>query len=130
MAGFTVNEGLDYIASVVYAAGSTSTLKLGLFTNVAGDLGLTSQWADVTQPSGSGYAEIDLATGSFSVTDGVVTYPQQSFTASSDWSPGDVYGYYVRTASGILVHAQYRDDGVFQMTEGRVFTVDLGIDTS
>lgn len=133
MAGFTTNEGLEYLGTIVYKGATQQNLTLGLFTNVAGNLTTASVWADVTQPSGSGYTEYVLGQGSFVVSSaGVVTYPQQSWTATADWSPGGVYGYYIRNNAGtpVLLHVQYRDDGIFTMTNGRVYTVDLGIDTS
>ena len=133
MAGLTVNEGLSYIGNVLYKGSTQETFTLGLFTNTTGTLTASSEWADITQPSGTGYAEITLVAGTFVVSaDGTVTYPQQSWTAGADWSPGDVYGYYIRNNNGtpVLIHIQYRDQGVFTMTDGKVYTVDLGIDTS
>ncbi len=138
MPGFTPNEGLNYIGNVLYKAGTQETLIMGLFTNPAvpdaSALDAGSVWTDVAQPTGTGYAEITLTTGNFAVSAaGVVTYPQQEWTAgAADWSANTVYGYYIRNdnASPKLVHVQYRDDGVFAMTEGRVYTVDLAIDTS
>jgi hypothetical protein len=133
MAGFSPNEGLNYLGNIIYKGATQENLTLGLFTNVTDDLTETSVWADVTQPSGSGYAEVSLTQGTFTVAaDGFVTYPQQSWTANADWSPGTVYGYYVRNNAGTpkLLHVQYRDGGAFDMTLGRVYTVDLGIDTS
>ena len=133
MAGFTVDEGLSYIGNVLYKGATQEDLTIGLFTNVGGDLNQTAVWTDVTEPVGSGYAEITLVQGTFTVSSlGVVTYPQQSWTAGADWSPGDVYGYYIRNNNGspVLLHVQYADDGVFQMTDGNVYTVDLDIDTS
>lgn len=133
MAGFTTNEGLEYLGTIIYKGATQENLTLGLFTNITGDLTTASEWADVTQPTGTGYAEVSLVQGTFVVSaTGVVTYPQQSWTATDDWTSGDVYGYYIRNNAGtpILLHVQYRDDGVFTMTEGRRYTVDLGIDTS
>ena len=133
MPGITVDEGKNYIGNVLHKGATQENVTLGLFTNASGTLDTTSQWSDITQPSGSGYAEISLTQGNFVVSaTGVITYPQQSWTASADWSPGDVYGYYVRNNAGtpILLYIQYRDDGVFSMTDGQVYTVDLGIDTS
>jgi hypothetical protein len=131
MAGFSPDEGLNYLGNVIYKGGTQEDLTLGLFTD--SDLDTSSVWADVTEPSGTGYAEISLVQGTFTVSAaGVVTYPQQIWTASDDWSPGDIYGYYVRNnnATPKLLHVQYRDDGVFTMSTGRLYTVDLGIDTT
>lgn len=132
MAGFTVDEGLSYFGNIIYKAGTQETYTLGLFTNAPGGLTQASAWAAVTQPTGTGYAEITLVAGTFVVSaTGVVTYPQQQWTASDTWN-ADVQGYYVRNnnASPVLVHVQYRDDGGFTMTDGKIYTVDLGVDTS
>ena len=134
MAGLTVNEGLNYIASLIYPTATRYDLTIGLLTNAAGTLSETSAWADITQPSGTGYAEIALTNGNFSVdAQGDVTYsPQLQWTAGSDWTGGDITGYYIRNqnASPVLVHIEYRDSGSFPMTNGRIYTVDLTVDTS
>jgi hypothetical protein len=133
MAGFTVDEGLAYLGNVLYKGATQENLTMGLFTNVSATLDQTAEWTDITQPVGTGYAEITLVQGTFTVSaTGVVTYPQQSWTATADWTTGDVYGYYIRNNNGtpVLLHVQYRDLGVFQMTNGKVYTVDLDIDTS
>ena len=133
MPGITVNEGLSYFGNVLYKAATQETYTLGLFTNAAGTLTATSAWAAVTQPSGSGYAEITLVAGTFVVSaDGTVTYPQQQWTAGDDWTGGDIQGYYIRNNNGspVLVHVQERDDGGFTMLTGRLYTVDLSVDSS
>ena len=133
MAGITVNEGLSYFGNVLYKGATQENLTLGLFTNAAGTLTETSAWAAVTQPSGTGYAEITLVQGTFVVSaDGTVTYPQQQWTATADWTGGDIQGFYIRNNNGtpVLVHVQERDSGGFPMTTGRIYTVDLSVDSS
>jgi hypothetical protein len=138
MAGFTTNEGLNYIGNVLYKGGTQETLILGLFTNpappTAPALDETAVWADINQPTGTGYAEITLTQGNFSVSaSGVVQYPQQTWTATAnDWVPNGIFGYYIRNdnATPKLLHVQYRDEGVFFMLDGQIYTVDLSIDTS
>ena len=133
MAGFTVDEGLSYISNLVHKGTTQEDLTIGLFVDATGVLTQTSVWTDVNEPAGSGYAEIALVQATFVVDAfGTTTYPQQSWTAAADWSPGGVFGYYVRNNNGtpVLLYVQYRDDGIFNMTNGKVYTVDLGIDTS
>ncbi len=133
MAGITVNEGLAYIGGVLYTGATQEDLTIGLFVNAAGTLTATSEWADVTQPAGAGYAEIALVQGTFVVdTDGTTTYPQQQWTATANWTGGDVQGYYIRNNNGspVLLHVEYRLNGGFAMTNGRIYTVDLSVDTS
>lgn len=67
----TPNEGRDYIISDrVY---TTGTLDLRLYVNTADSLSETTVFADLTEPTGTGYAAITLS-GSFSEADGIVTY--------------------------------------------------------
>ena len=67
----TPNEGRDKIISDrVYTSG---TLDLRCYVNIADSLDATTVFADLTEPTGTGYAPISL-TGVFSETDGVVTY--------------------------------------------------------
>lgn len=131
MAGITPLEGQDYIAELIYPQDLVAqTLLMGLFTNSS--LTEASVWANINEPTGGGYAEITLATGSFVVASGgVTTYPQQSWTASADWSPVDVYGYYVRTDEGTprILHFELNPQGARTMTTGNQYTVDLSTNT-
>lgn len=133
MPGLTVNEGLSYDGKVLYKGATQEDLTIGLYVNAAGTLILTSVWTDVTQPAGAGYAEIALVKATFVVSAiGVVTYPQQQWTAGDNWTGGDIQGYYIRNnnATPVLVHVQDRDAGGFSMLNGRIYTVDLSIDSS
>lgn len=132
MAGITPTEGQDYIAEVLYSQGTApQDLSLGLFVNTAGVLTESSAYADITQASGSGYAEISLTAGSWSIaTSGVATYPSQSWIATGDWA-ADVYGYYIRTmeATPRVLHFEYSPNGARTMENGNVYTVDLSSNT-
>lgn len=67
----TTKEGIDNIISDrVYTA---STLDLRCYANTANSLDADTVFADLTEPTGTGYAPISLV-GVFSETDGVVTY--------------------------------------------------------
>lgn len=131
MAGITPLEGQDYIAEVLYPQSLVAqTLILGLFTNTSGALTESSVWANINEPTGAGYAEITLSTGSWTVNSGgVSTYPQQVWTATADWNL-PVYGYYVRTDEGTprIKHFEY-NVGARTMSNGNVYTVDLSTDT-
>lgn len=132
MAGFTVNDGLEYFGNVLYKEATQETYTIGLFVNLPGIITTSSTWASITEPAGSGYAEITLVSGTWVVTGDVITYPIQTWTAGDTWSGGDVQGYYIRNnnASPVLVHAQYRDEGGFSMSSGDLYEVDLSIDSS
>jgi hypothetical protein len=134
MAGITPNEGQDYIAEVLYSQETAvQNLTVGLFVNTAGVLTATSAWADVTQVSGTDYAEINLTAGTWSIASGgVATYGSSIswIAGADDWSAA-VYGYYVRTREGTprLLHFEYSPNGAVTMTNGDIYTVDLGTNT-
>ena len=75
----TPNEGLDAISNRVYT--SDGTLQLRLYVNLADSLDADTVFADIVEPTGTGYAPESL-TGVFSETDGIVTY--------DDGTPDDV----------------------------------------
>jgi len=132
MAGITPTEGQDYIAEVLYSQETVvQDLTMGLFTNIAGNLTESSAWADITQASGSGYAEIALTAGTWTVaTSGVATYPSQAWIATADWT-GDVLGYYLRTREGTprILHFEYSPNGARTMLDEDIYSVDLGTNT-
>ena len=132
MAGITPLEGQDYIAELIYSQDVTaSNLELGLFVNTTGVLTESSVWTDVTEASGTGYAEISLTAGSWTIASGgVATFAQQSWTATADWA-ADVYGYYIRTteATPRILHFEYNPNGARAMATGNIYAVDLSTDT-
>lgn len=65
----TPNEGRDRISDKVYDA---NTL-LALYTNLAGSLDENTVFADLVEPTGTGYARASMS-GDWNETDGVVTY--------------------------------------------------------
>ena len=129
MAGITTNQGQAYIAEAVYKKLGLD-LAMGLFTNNAG-LSVSSVWANITQPTGGGYAEKSLVAATFTVAaGGVTTYPVQTWTASGSSISPEVYGYYIRTVEGTprLLHFEF-NSGARTITDGDVYTVDLSTDT-
>jgi hypothetical protein len=101
MAGFTPDEGETLIAQVVFQrihVDRDATLELGLFTNVSP--GETIAESALTQPSGTGYARIPLTDASWSVTGGVASYAQQTFTAGVGGWSGSIQGYFINSVSG------------------------------
>lgn len=129
MAGITTNEGQSYVAEAVYKKLGLD-LKMGLFTNNAG-LGISSVWSNISQPSGGGYAEKSLTSGSFSVASGgVTTYAKQTWTASGGAISPAVYGYYIRTdeATPRLLHFEF-NNGPRTVADGDIYSVDLSTDT-
>ena len=98
MAGFTPNEGEDVIANLVFInadADRGSSLELGLFTDSSPGESLTE--ATISEPMGTGYTRIPLTDASWSMTSGVASYAQQTFTGGAGGWAGSVYGYFIAT---------------------------------
>jgi len=132
MAGFTPNEGETLIANVIHKrihVDRDATLELGLFTNAAADETLTE--ATVTQPSGTGYARIDLTDASWDVTNDVASYAQQTFTGGAGGWTGSVYGYFIATkaAGGTkrLVYVEIDGVGPYVIAENDTYKITANI---
>lgn len=93
MSGVTPNEGLSYIAEKVY---NSADLIVGLFTNSSG-LTNASQWADIVQPVGNGYAEVTVPAGSWTIVNGDVTLATLIEFPAVGGNITPVYGAYIRT---------------------------------
>jgi hypothetical protein len=74
-------------------------LYLGLYTNIA-QPAEDDVVADMSEPSGYGYARKILTRGSWTIVGDAATYAEQTFLASGGgW--GNIYGYFITTtASG------------------------------
>src|SRR3990167_8539219 len=96
MAGFTPDEGETLIGQVIHQrthADRPADLELGLFTNVAP--GETITQATITEPTGTGYARINLTDASWSVVTGVASYAQQTFTGGAGGWAGAIQGHFI-----------------------------------
>lgn len=119
-------EGLDLIADRTYISGLDFTLVA--YTNTADSLGDSTVYADLTFPtSTNGYAPITLD-GTWSSSDGVITYVHSTPThpewiATGSWS-ATVTGVAIVYNSATLVH--FKDLSVpFTAADGKILTVDL-----
>ena len=100
MAGVIPNEGEALIASLVMKRTLTdrdATLELGLFTNAAP--GEATALADITEPTGTGYARIALVDANWTGSADTRAYPVQTFTAGAGGWTGSVYGYFIATVA-------------------------------
>lgn len=98
MAGFLPNEGETLIANLAFKNADVDRgtgLELLLFTNVAPGETITA--ATLTEPTGTGYARIQLTDGSWTVTGDVASYALQTFTGGSGGWTGSVQGYAIVT---------------------------------
>lgn len=128
MAGFVPNEGEALIASLVMQRVLTdrdANLELGLFTNSAP--GETITEATLTEPSGTGYARIDLTDGSWTGSADARAYAQQTFTGGAGGWTGSVQGYFIATkaAGGTqrLLLLEVDSNGPYTINEGDTYKV-------
>ena len=122
----TPKEGLDLIGERTYVNGADLTLIA--YTNTADSLNADSVYADLTQPtSANGYAPI-LLNGTWTATDGIMTYVHSTpthptWTATGTWS-ATVRGVAIVSGTSTLVH--FKDLSVaFTAANGRKLAVDL-----
>jgi hypothetical protein len=98
MAGILPNEGEALIAQ--WLCGNVVTdkgtdLELGLFTNSS--ISETTTHATLTEPTGGGYARINLTDASWTGAADTRSYAEQTFTATGSAMTGAVYGAFVCT---------------------------------
>lgn len=98
MAGILPNEGEHLVANLIFNnadADRGTDLELGLFTNTS--VSETTAAADLTEPTGGGYARKTLTDGSWTVTADTASYAAQTFTATGGAYTGAVKGYFIVT---------------------------------
>jgi hypothetical protein len=128
MAGFIPNEGETFYGTMVLKNTTTdrgTNLELLLFTNAAP--GETITEATLTEPSGTGYARIDLTDGSWSEgAAGVFSYAEQTFTGGAGGWTGSIQGYAIvtkGTTPRILAIEVDSVNAPFTMAEGDTYKV-------
>lgn len=131
MAGGVAAEGLVVMGDLVFKGSNAdrgTTLQLGLFTNSVNlaalkALALTS----ITEPTGGSYARKTLTDASWVNTDGVLTYPLQTFTAGSGGYSGQVYGYFIATTGTTprLLAVEIDPAGPYTMNAGDPYNIYL-----
>jgi len=117
-------EGRDNIILDAYTG-----LDLRLYTNTANSLGTTTVLANLTFPTGTGYATYTLS-GVWSSTNGVITYddgtpdnPEFENTGGTTWT-GDPTGAAITDGTFIL-HFKDFALGTIVMTPGKLIEVDI-----
>lgn len=94
-------------------------LRLKLYKNDVTPADANTESA-FTEATFTGYTYIDLTTGSWTVTGGApteATFPQQTFTSSSNQTTENIYGYFVtQQTSGKLVWAERFTDAPYPIT--------------
>jgi hypothetical protein len=135
MAGFTPNEGETLIANVLYKrthADRDADLELGLFTNSS--VSETTALANITEPTGTGYARITLTDGSWTITGDAASYAQQTFTGGAGGWSGSVYGYFIATKSAggtaRLLHIEVDSGGPYTINANDTYKITPNITIS
>ena len=132
MAGFTPNEGETLIAQVIHQrthADRDADLELGLFTNAAPTETITE--ATITEPTGTGYARITLTDASWSITNDVASYAQQTFTGGAGGWTGSIYGYFIASKSSggppRLLYVEIDGNGPYTINENDTYKITPNI---
>lgn len=128
MVGFLPDEGEELLVEIMAARTLTdrdADLELGLFTNVAP--GETINEASITEPSGTGYARIDLTDGSWTGSGSSRSYPQQTFTAGAGGWTGSIQGYFIATKSAggtqRLIAIEVDSNGPYTLNENDTYKI-------
>ncbi len=132
MAGFTPDEGETLIAQLIHQrihADRDADLELGLFTNVAP--AETIAHAAITEPTGTGYARIDLTDASWSVVGDTASYAEQTFTGGAGGWTGSVQGYFIATKSAggtqRLLYVEVDPNGPYTINENDTYKITPNI---
>jgi hypothetical protein len=117
----TPYEGRDnIIAAAVYTG-----LSMGLYTNTLNSLDASTVLADITEPTGTGYARVTMSS-TWASTNGVVVYdgtnPQFENTGGTDWT-GDVTGAFL-TDGVYVLHFKDLAAGATTVTPSDIIEVD------
>ena len=135
MAGFTPNEAETLIGQLIFQrihVDRDATLVMGLFTDAAPAETIT--YATLTEPTGTGYAELVLTDASWSVTGGVASYTQQTFTGGAGGWTGSVQGYYIASVSAggtaRLIVIEVDSGGPYTIAEGATYKITPNITIS
>ena len=113
------DEGEYRVADILFGAQAVDTnTYLGLYLDVA-EPAEAATLSGLSEVSGSGYARIALARGTWSISGDYATYAQQTFTAGAAW--GEVYGYFLGTTldnTGKLLCVENFSDSPYDVGTG------------
>lgn len=130
MAGLLPNEGETLVANLVFKNADVdrgTDLELLLFTNASIDETITE--AALTEPTGTGYARINLTDASWTVTNDVASYAEQTFTAGAGGWTGSIQGYAIVTKGTTPRIVAIEDDpnGPYTLNENDTYKITPNI---
>lgn len=130
MAGFLPNEGETLVANLVFKNADVdrgTNLELGLFTNASPTETITE--ATLTEPTGTGYARITLTDASWTVTNDVASYAEQTFTGGAGGWTGSIQGYFIATTgtTARIVAIEVDGNGPYTINENDTYKVTPNI---
>jgi len=130
MPGFLPDEGEALVGNLVFKNSDVdrgTDMELLLFTNVAP--GETITEATLTEPTGTGYARINLTDASWTGSADVRSYAQQTFTGGAGGWTGSIQGYAVVTkgATPRIVAIEADAAGPYTINENDTYKVTLSI---
>ena len=122
MPGKWNDEGEHRVLNILFEATAVENYYLGIFTAPTSEPPETAVVADLTEPSGNGYARLLLTRGAdWVVTLDEAVCAQKTFTAAGgDW--GNCYGYFINTAltgtGGKMMACELFSDGPYNIVDG------------
>jgi len=130
MAGILPNEGETLVANLVFKNADVdrgTDMELLLFTNASIDETITE--ATLTEPTGTGYARINLTDASWTVTNDVASYAEQTFTAGSGGWTGSIQGYAIVTKGTTprIVAIEVDPNGPYTLNENDTYKITPNI---
>lgn len=121
MAGRWHDEGVENMFGCYFEGDTRPSWYLGLFTAPTSQPAITVVLSGLTEPSGGGYARIQIHDVDWSYAAKVETAGQETFSCSgAAW--GNVYGWFLCTVasgtSGKLLFTERFSDGPYNVPDG------------
>ena len=135
MAGILTVDGAQYIDDLLLGDATATDLKVGLFTNAGEYATLKSlALASVTEPTGGGYARIDIAKADASVngTTKEISWVEKQFQRTTGGTWTGIRGAFIATTEAtprlIFIMIDPNNPTGFDIAEGHSYYVTPKID--
>lgn len=125
MSALLTDQGANFVATSIFKG--AINYEIGLFTNSS--ISAATTHADLTEPTGGGYARIALSASNWVVTNNIASYPKQTFAASGSNIIGTIYGMFVctNTAPKKIIAIELRPEGAVTLPVGYFYDVTLNV---